>query len=833
MSEPAQSRPTTRSLVVDNLWTLLASGVGTCYALFVARPSGTDVAMVWPASAVAFTAIALRGWRLFPAVALGAFGAALLDQRPLAEALFLVVPAVVELAIAVALIKRTGLDLRFRRAGDAARLAVVAGLGSVGGAMAGVAIMSAVEQTGRDTMGHVFLSWTLGHAIGMLAFAPALLLWLGEATPIARPRRPELAALVVSTVLVCAFVLLTYEVGTPNRVVAMWLTLVPLLLWTSVRADIKVAAAVVVVLSIAGTTGVRLGTGALATSPGGLAVLNVQAFHVMMVLMVLVGASTMSAYDRALAQSRSVERTFSLVFDGTRDSQTLYSVPDTGMPRVVMANRSWLDAMKVWRPDLSTADAIGKSVDEMRDLLGLTPAEAAVHQAHMDQAIATGKVIMYEAAAETPAGPRLIEATLVPMREGERTRYVLATARDITRARLSEQQLRESEVRFAAVSDATQELQMLFAVGSDQSMRLVHLNRAAREMHQRFWPLTADRDFVGLPAATIIRNLPGFTDEQFDRNLHHAREAIATRTVRRFEDQIATPHGGRTAEVTIIPILNDAGEVTHLLRSSADISDRKTAEESVRRFNEDLERRVAERTEQLAMANRELEAFGYSLSHDLRAPLRSVEGFSRALLEDAGHGDTRQLEDYARRINAAALRMKALVDDLLRLSQLSTADTERAPIDLSAMAGDILRELAANNPERAMTTTVEPGMRATADARLVSIALQNLLDNAWKYTARQSDPCVQVGQMDHEGVVATFVRDNGVGFDPRYAGRLFAPFERLHKHEEFEGAGIGLATVQRIIAAHGGRVWAHSAPGAGATFYFTLEHSPADTAAPA
>jgi light-regulated signal transduction histidine kinase (bacteriophytochrome) len=169
--------------------------------------------------------------------------------------------------------------------------------------------------------------------------------------------------------------------------------------------------------------------------------------------------------------------------------------------------------------------------------------------------------------------------------------------------------------------------------------------------------------------------------------------------------------------------------------------------------------------------------------------------------------------------------MSGLVDDLLRLSQLTTGDIEREPIDLSAIATGILTDLASAHPSRRVETAVEPGLSARADARLVTIALQNLLGNAWKYTAHEPEARIEVGQVRVDGVLSTFVRDNGVGFDPRYAGRLFAPFQRLHKAEEFDGAGIGLATVHRVVAAHGGQVWAESAPGKGATFHFTLDHA--------
>jgi signal transduction histidine kinase/integral membrane sensor domain MASE1 len=809
-------------VIVENAWTFLASVAAVCYGLFLARANGAPVASVWPASAVAFTAFVLRGWKLFPGIAMGTLLSALLDGRTFGVATLLVLPTAVELGVASALLRRSRFDRDFRTAGASIRLATIAALASLGSAAVGVLLLIAVGTLPAAGALPSFVSWALGDAIGIVAFSPAMFLWLGPVSAVRRPGRTELAAMLVATAAVSAFVLVVYALGVGSRVVVMWLTLFPLLLWTSLRAEVRVAAAIVVVLSVAGTLGVWAGTGALAGGVGA-ASLNVQAFHVMMVLMVLAGASSISEREDALVQSRDTERRLALVFHGTRDVHTLYEIGTDGRPRVIMANANWTNALRQWRPGLADEDLFGRTAEEIRDVLHIDPGEVQVHIDRMRAAVETGEVLTYEVAAPTPSGPRLVETTLVPMREGDRTCYLLSTARDVTLARTSEQRLRESEVRFAAVSDAIHDAQMLFAVEGDGGLRLVHLNRPARELWEELWPASGGEEVIGQPVEGIVRRLPGFTEAHFQRNLAVVRDAIATREPRRFEDEVVTQGGRRIGEVTVVPIVNEQGVVTHVLRSSTDISDRKAAEASARRFNEALERRVEERTAQLAMANRELEAFSYSLSHDLRAPLRSVEGFSRALLEDLGQGSA-EARDYAQRIHDAALRMKGLVDDLLRLSQLTTGGIERSPIDLTAMAGEILRGLAAEAPERHVHASVQPGLTAVADARLVSIALQNLLDNAWKYTAPRDQACIEVGQVRTNGSVATFVRDNGVGFDPRYAERLFSPFQRLHKSDEFEGAGVGLATVHRIVAAHGGRVWAESSPDAGATFYFTLEH---------
>jgi signal transduction histidine kinase len=235
-----------------------------------------------------------------------------------------------------------------------------------------------------------------------------------------------------------------------------------------------------------------------------------------------------------------------------------------------------------------------------------------------------------------------------------------------------------------------------------------------------------------------------------------------------------------------------------------------------------LEQQVRERTAQIEAANRELETFSYSVSHDLRAPLRSLDGFSRALLEDYGYALTGTAQDYLHRIRNASQRMGQLIDDLLGLAHVSRVGLLRRPVDLTAIAGSIAHELRQGDPTRQAEIIIAPGMRASGDARLLQIALQNLLQNAWKFTSTRPVARLECGQTMMQGVRTWFVRDNGVGFDMTYAHKLFGAFQRLHTTAEFSGTGIGLATVQRIVHRHGGRVWAESQIERGSTFYFTL-----------
>jgi light-regulated signal transduction histidine kinase (bacteriophytochrome) len=324
---------------------------------------------------------------------------------------------------------------------------------------------------------------------------------------------------------------------------------------------------------------------------------------------------------------------------------------------------------------------------------------------------------------------------------------------------------------------------------------------------------------VARPAGTA----PGYPPDRADH-------AVATLNL--LEDFVEERQQLKDTQLAVLNILEDA--TADRLRAEAAVKatlsileELSAAQAEIGALNAELEVRVDQRTAELVVANKNLEAFAYSVAHDLRSPLRALSGYSEALTED--YAD--RLDDtgrwYADRIQAATERMGKLIDDLLLLAQVSRTDMNTETVDLSAEVTAISAELRAREPGRAVRFAIADGVRVTADRSLIRTVLQNLVENAWKFTAKRDDATIEFGTTtSRDALVCCYVRDNGAGFDPAFIGKLFQPFQRLHAVTDFPGTGIGLASVQRIVERHGGRVWAEGAVGQGASFYFTLSPAP-------
>jgi PAS domain S-box-containing protein len=399
-----------------------------------------------------------------------------------------------------------------------------------------------------------------------------------------------------------------------------------------------------------------------------------------------------------------------------------------------------------------------------------------------------------------------LEISLSPL-ETEQGTLVSSAIRDITERKLIEEKMLLGEERFRLLVQGVKDYAILML---DPEGRVAS------------WNMGAER-IKGYTAAEIIgQHFSRFYTPEDVAAGEPARELSMAQLKGSFENEgwRVRKDGSRFwADVIVTAIYAPKGELRGFSKVTRDITDRKRAADEVRALNESARRHAS----QLEAVNRELEAFSYSVSHDLRAPLRSIDGFSSALMEDYADKLDQQALNYLTRIRAATVRMAQLIDDLIKLAYVTRSEMHTEAVDLSALADDILAELRRAEPNRRVECIVQQQVIGHGDPLLLRSVLENLLGNAWKFTGKQQQPKIEFGSAGQDLGAVYFVRDNGAGFDMTYGKKLFGAFQRLHAAADFPGTGVGLATVQRIIHRHGGRVSAEGAEGKGATFSFTLE----------
>ena len=463
---------------------------------------------------------------------------------------------------------------------------------------------------------------------------------------------------------------------------------------------------------------------------------------------------------------------------------------------------------------------LGYSIDELR---GITPVDIkpSISAEEFDDLVSplrTGEkdLLHFETIHERKDGTTYPVEVHLQRVQFDTTDVFLAIILDITDRKQAEEELNRHRghleelvtERSAALKEQAQIIDQIHdsVISTDLNGYVTSWNKGA----ERLFGYTID-DMLGKHISTLYpKEQRSFLEREIitplkEKGEHETEVQMYTKNHQKFY-----------AQLSLSMLYNDSGEPKGIVGYSMDITARKNAELL-----------AARRSKELAAANEELEGFSYSVSHDLRSPLRAIDGFSMLLSEDYNDVLDNTGKDYLERIRNGAQRMGQLIDDLLQLSKVNREEINRENFDLSSLAQNVNKTLAEHHPERDVNVMIESNQMVNADIGLVSILIDNLMNNAWKYTSQTNEATIEFGHNESDGETIYYVKDNGSGFDPRYVEKIFKPFERLHGSDEFSGTGIGLATVQRIVKRHGGRIWADAEPENGACFYFTLgtQHS--------
>ncbi|HKW85545.1 MAG TPA: MASE1 domain-containing protein [Nitrospiraceae bacterium] len=764
-------------------------------ALAFVHPSASAI---WPCSGIALAAFLVLGYQVWPGIFLGAFLANITTAGSVSTSLGISMGNTLEGLAGAYLVNRFANGRHaFERPQDFLKFAVLAGMLSTAvSATFGVTSLSLGGFANWANYGSIWLTWWLGDAAGDLIVAPLLILW--SVYPHPRLNRSQVFEATIMLLLLVLVSLVAF--GKLSSPLLAYYPLIywclPIFVWTAYRFGERETATAIFVFSVVAIWGTLHGYGRFARTMPNDSLLLLQTFMCVTAVMAMGFAAVVSERRRAEEASARlaaiVESSDDAIIGKTLDG--IVTSWNKGAERIF---------------GYTAEEIMGKPVTV------LIPSHRDEEEPRIIKRLKRGDHIEhYETVRRRKNGHEIqVSLTISPIKDATRKIIGISTvARDITERKRAEAALQESEARFRVMADTAPVL--VWTSGPD----------ALCNFFNKPW-----LEFTGQTLEHELGN--GWAEdihpEDRERCLEIYRSAFDVHKEFKMEYRLRRADGEyRWILDNGVPRYESDGTFAGYIGSCMDITEDKRVADEIRRLNVELEQRVFERTAQLEAANKELESFSYSVSHDLRAPLRSIDGFSLALLEDCADKLDAQGKDYLRRVRDATQRMARLIDDLLNLARVTREEMRRDRVDLSALARSIAADLKKTQPGRKVTFTIEDGVVANGDARLLRVALENLLGNAWKFTSKRPRTTIEFGITKQNGKPAAyFVRDDGAGFDIAYARKLFGAFQRLHSSNEFEGTGIGLATVKRVIRRHGGHVWAESAEGQGATFYFTLQPS--------
>ena len=763
-------------------------------ALAFLHPSATAV---WPASGIALAAFLVLGYRVWPGIFLGAFLVNITTAGSMGTSIGIAMGNTLEGLVGAYLVNRNANGRHsFERPQDIFKFAALAGMVSTTvSATFGVTSLSLGGYANWSDYSSIWLTWWLGDAAGDLVVTPLLVLW--SANPRLRWNREQ----VLEVTLLLLFLLLISQAvfGELSTTLVNSYPLayfcVPILVWTAFRFSQRETATATFLLSGIATWGTLLGFGPFARETPNESLLFLQSFMGSTALMAM-------AFSAVVTERKRAEETHA----------RLAAIVESSHDAIISKR---LDGI-VTSWNKGAERIFGYAAEEItgKPVAALIPTDRQNEGPAIIERLKRGERIEhYETVRRRKDGKDIdVSLTISPIKDFKgRIIGVSKIARDITERKRAEAALRESETRFRVMADTAPVL--IWMSGLDGLWTF--FNKPWLEFTGR----ALDQE-LGNGWAEDVHH------EDRQRCLEIYRSAFEARKEFKMEYRLRRTDGEYRWILNIGgPRYEGDGTFAGYIGSCIDITEDRRVADEIRRLNVELEQRVFERTAQVEAANKELESFSYSVSHDLRAPLRSMDGFSLALLEDCADKLDAKGKDYLRRVRDATQRMARLIDDLLNLARVTREGMRQERVDLSALARSISADLKKTQPNRKVTFAIADGVVVNGDTHLLRVALENLLGNAWKFTSKRPRTKIEFGVARQNGTSAYFVRDDGAGFDMTYAGKLFGAFQRLHSNQEFEGTGIGLATVKRVIRRHGGHVWAESAMGKGATFYFTLKPS--------